>query len=79
MDAFGELAAQLVYLGEVANIAITENAIIAQTNDSEIRTYAEEFSKFRQRDKDTGDLLVSEAHRIKRASLGISGIRSPSR
>ena len=57
-DTFGGLSAQ-----------ITENATIAQTYDSKIRTYAQELSKFRQREKDIIDLLMDEDQRIKRDTL----------
>ena len=68
-DTFGGLAAQLTHLGTVMNLAITENATIAQTYDKKVRTYAHELSKFRQREKDIIDLLKNEDQRIKRDTL----------
>ena len=57
---------QLTHLGTVLNLAITENATIAVTYDAEVRTYANEQSKFRTREKETIDLLKEEDQRIKR-------------
>ena len=54
---------------EVADIAITENAIIAQTYAASIRTYAEELAKFRQLENDIIDLLMSVGRRIKRDTI----------
>ena len=65
-DTFGGLSAQLTHLGTVMNLAITENATIAQTYDSKIKTYAQELSKFRQREKEIIELLTHEGQRIKR-------------
>ena len=48
-DTFGGLAAQLTHLGAVANRATAENAAVAHVYDSQIRPYADDLSKFRQR------------------------------
>ena len=68
-DTFGGLAAQLTHLGTVMNLAITENATIAQNYDNKIKTYAQELSKFRQREKEIIELLMHEDQRIKRDTL----------
>ena len=57
---FGGVAAQLTHLGTVLNLAITENATIATTYDAKVRTYANELSKFRTREKETINLLKEE-------------------
>ena len=66
---FGGLSAQLTHLGAVLNIATLENATIAMAHDSKIWTYANELSKFRERDNDIITLLTSEYQRIKRENL----------
>ena len=60
---------QLTHLGTGPNLAITENATIAMTYDAKVRTYADELSKFRTREKDITNLLKEEGRRIKREVL----------
>ena len=62
---FGGISIQLTHLGTALNLAITENATIATTYDMKVRTYANELSKFRTREKDITNLLNEEGRRIK--------------
>ena len=64
----GGVAMQLTHLGAVLNLAIAENATIAMAYDSKVRTYADELSKFRTREKDIINPL-KEGRRIKREVL----------
>ena len=66
---FGGIAMQLTHLGTVLNLAVTENATIAMIYDNKIRTYANELSKFRSREKDIINLLKEEDQRIKRETI----------
>ena len=50
-------------------MAVTENATIAQTYDTKVRNYANELSKFRQRETEIIKLLNEEDQRIKREVL----------
>ena len=50
-------------------MAVTENATIAQIYDAKLRTYANELSKFRQKENDIIKLLSDENQRIKREVL----------
>lgn len=68
-QTFGGLSAQLTHLGTVMNLAIAENATIAQTYDRMIRQHANELSKFRGREKDIIKLLYAEDQRIKRDTI----------
>ena len=68
-DTFGGLSAQLAHQGAVMNLAITENATIAQTYDNKIKTYAQELSNFCQLEKKITELLTHEDQRIKRDTL----------
>ena len=71
---FGGIALQFTHLGTVLNMAVTENATIAQLYDAKVRTYANELSKFRERDTDIIKLLQEEDQRIKREVLRECGI-----
>ena len=48
---FGGIAMQLTHMGTVLNLAIAENATIAMAYDAKVRTYANELSEFRSREK----------------------------
>ena len=68
-ETFGGVAMQLTHLGTSPNLAIAENATIAITYDAKVRTYANELSKFRTREKETTNLLKEEGRRVKRIVL----------
>ena len=70
----GGLADQTAHLGAVINIAVLENATIAMTYDTKIRTYASELSKFREREKEIISLLSDDGRSIKREPLRGCGI-----
>ena len=56
-ETIGGIDMQLTRLGAVLNLDIAENATIATTYDRKIRTYANELSKFREREEDIVSLL----------------------
>ena len=66
LETFGGMAAQLTHFGTVLNLAVAENATIAQTYDCKLRAYADELSKFRQKEGEIIQLLSEEDQRIKR-------------
>ena len=45
-ETFGCISMQLIHMGAVLHLAITENATIAMTYDAKVRTYAHEMSEF---------------------------------
>ena len=67
-QTFGGISAQFTRLGAVLNIATIENATIATTYDTKIRTYAGELSEFRGRESEIIALLTNEDRRIKRGT-----------
>ena len=66
---FGGISMQLTHLGTGLNSEITENATIAMTYDAEIRTYSDELSKFRTREKEITNLLKEEGRSVKREGI----------
>ena len=59
------IATKLKHIGAAINLSITENAPIAMTHDQEIRSYAKELSKFREREAGIINLLEEEDRRAK--------------
>ena len=71
---FGGIALQFTHLGNALQKAMAENATIAQLYDARVRTYADELSKFREREADIVNLLQGEGQRSKRDVLRECGI-----
>ena len=71
---FGCIPLQFTHLVTARHIAVAENAAIAQLYDDRVRTYADELSKFREREADIIKLLQEEGQRIKRDVIRECGI-----
>ena len=65
-ETFDGIAMRLTHLGAALNLAIAGNETIAMNYDQKIRTYADELSKFRAREKDIINLPKGTDRRIKR-------------
>ena len=73
----GGLAGRRSHLATAANPAIAGNATVERVYDTEVRAYAKELSKFRQREKEIAELLTNAGIRIKRDAIrGCGGARA---
>ena len=66
---FGGIGLQFAHLGDVLRMSIAENAPISQLYGASSRAYADELSKFREREADIIKLLQEADRRIKRDVL----------
>ena len=76
-DTFGGLAAQSTHFGTVLNLAVAENASLAQTYDNKLRAYADELSKFLQKEREITKLLSEEDQRPEREVLRDCNAKEP--